>query len=199
MPEEPNPQQNTSSSDKKVQAANAKSASAGTAASVTEAVGAAGEALQQAWDDFKKILKGEEPDVNKSVYENEEWARVESKNPAPMGFSNGDSMNITIFFAPRYVVDEKKRFDKDELLFVDYNERVKRFVIEDDIERFGWAGFLDFVNTGEVYNYILDRINCYYLIINITSYLGDGKRIKYEPYICDVIGVENLSDPQDAE
>lgn len=144
-------------------------------------------------------LFNEEEAATPKIYENEQWAKIEKEGQEPMGFSNGQSLAITIFFAPKFVIDPKKRFDLSEMVFLDYNERVRQLVIEDDIEHFGWAGFIEFVNKGEAYNTILDRINCYHLIINITEQLDDVRRIKYEPYVCEVMGVENLSDPEDEQ
>jgi hypothetical protein len=57
-------------------------------------------------------------------------------------------------------------------------------------------------NTASWLDKIINRVNQFYVIINITEYVNDsdvgGTKpfIKYEPYIFDVSYVENISSPQ---
>lgn len=113
----------------------------------------------------------------------------------PFSFDNAQQFKITVFFAPKFLFDDNENyFTQDHWTYLEYNKDIKSIVIEDKLARFGVRGHIDIINTGEHLNTILDRLNCYYLVINFTLLEGENAGFKFEPYILDVIHVSNIVD-----
>lgn len=127
-------------------------------------------------------------------YLNEELAKATYQEGA-VAFDNGQRYQISIFFAPKFLFDGKVNYFTDEnYTFLSYNKNVKTIVIEDKLAHFGTSGYIDVVNTGEHLNHILDRLNCYHLVINFRLEENEERGIRFEPYIFDITNVANIVD-----
>lgn len=118
-----------------------------------------------------KTEKVEETDTlsdnDASLYINEIYAKVPFRMQ-PQSFDNGQQIQFTIFFAPKYIFSNNgEGFNETDFTFIEYGKQVKRLAIEDKLSRFGISGYIDVDNTGEHLNTIFDRLNCYHLVINI--------------------------------
>lgn len=133
-------------------------------------------------------------DNDSQRYINEEFAKVTFKNEA-LSFDNGQRIQISIFFAPKYIFsDGNDLMDESNYTFLEYGRTVKRIQIDDKLAKFGLSGSIDVVNTGEHLNFILDRLNCYNLVINFRLEESDDCGVRFEPYVLDVTSVSNLHD-----
>lgn len=133
-------------------------------------------------------------DNSAELFINEEFAKAPDLFE-PISFDNAQQFKITAFFAPKYLFDDNKNyFTPDNWTFLKYNQDIMSIVIEDKLARFGIRGHMDIINTGEHLNFILDRLNCYYLVINFTLMEGEDSGIKFEPYILEVVDVSNIID-----
>lgn len=127
-------------------------------------------------------------------YINEEYAKAPFKDAA-LSFDNGQRYQISIFFAPKFLFDGNVNyFTEENYTFLSYNKNVKTIVIEDKLAHFGFTGYIDVVNTGEHLNHILDRLNCYHLVINFRLEEDEERGIRFEPYILDITNVANVVD-----
>lgn len=71
---------------------------------------------------------------------------------------------------------------------------MSKIVINDRLADFGYSGYIDIVNSGEQFNFILDRLNCYHLVINFRLAENETCGIRFEPFIFDVTSVSNVLD-----
>lgn len=162
------------------------------AASAKKAIDAATNATPTESDTIGQNGSIQDNDSNR--YINEEFARCPFTEEA-VPFDNGQQYQINIFFAPKYLFDsEKNYFTAESYTFLSYNRNVREVVIEDRLARFGLSGHIDIINTGEHLNHILDRTNCYYLVVNFRLKEGDTAGIRFEPYIFDITSVANIVD-----
>lgn len=83
-------------------------------------------------------------------------------------------------------------FSEEHYTFIEYGKEVKKIVIEDKLAKFGITGYIDVENTGEHLNFILDRLNCYHLVIYIRVKENENIGIRFEPYILNIDSVSNI-------
>ena len=136
-----------------------------------------------------------EETVKKSI--NDLYACVDEDDAQGINCGN---YKISIFFSPKITITEDAMFK--QVLKLEYNKQVTRIVLEDNLYSIGLQGYMEVDNTASWLDKIINRVNQFYVIINITEYANDtdggGTKpfIKYEPYIFDVSYVENISSPQ---
>lgn len=105
-------------------------------------------------------------------------------------FSNGTTMKISCFFGNK-ILEGEKMF-KQAILPLEYPGFISNIVLVDCLDKIGMSGYVDIDNTSGFLDFILERYNIFYFVINITQYSGDLS-IKYQPYVFDIQRIENLS------
>lgn len=119
-------------------------------------------------------------------------AHLDDDNKNYTNFNNGQQIRVSVFFVPKFA-SVKEMKDAKNSIFLEYGNTVSNIVINDLLGQFGLTGNMEISNDGGMYDYVLQRFNCFYLVISFTVKDGQGSSIKYEPYIFDVVSVMNLS------
>lgn len=106
-------------------------------------------------------------------------------------FNQEKSMKITCFFVPKYEKNEEL-VNPENVIKLPYSEVVKEIVLEDKLDSIGMSGYITVENKGGVLEAIFERHNNFWLVINFTEKV-DSTSIKYEPYIFEILSVQNIT------
>lgn len=106
-------------------------------------------------------------------------------------FNNEQSLKIVCLFVPKFKKGEDI-VNPEDIIKLPYSEVVKEIILDDKLDSIGVTGSIIVSNTGSILEGVFERHNNYYLVINITEQVGSGS-IKYEPYICDITSVQNIT------
>ena len=87
-----------------------------------------------------------------------------------------------------------------DAISLQYPTDVIEIQLIDDLYSIGLYGYVDLVNSGSVYDILLNKSNLFYLIINITEYnVDDTPLVKYEPYIFDISDIITMTQSDGSE
>lgn len=107
-------------------------------------------------------------------------------------FNQEKSMKITCFFVPKYKRGEDL-VNPENVIKLPYSEVVKEIVLEDKLDSIGMSGYITVENKGGVLEAIFERHNNFWLVINFTEKVSETSSIKYEPYVFEILSVDNIS------
>lgn len=119
------------------------------------------------------------------------FACIDEEEDSYTVFNNEQSMKIVCLFVPKFKKGEDI-VNPEDIIKLPYSEVVKEIILDDKLDSIGVTGSIIVSNTGSILEGIFERHNNYYLVINITEQIGKGS-IKYEPYICDITSVQNIT------
>lgn len=119
------------------------------------------------------------------------FACIDEEEDSYTVFNNEQSMKIVCLFVPKFKKGEDI-VNPEDIIKLPYSEVVKEIILDDKLDSIGVTGSIIVSNTGSILEGIFERHNNYYLVINITEQIGEGS-IKYEPYICDITSVQNIT------
>lgn len=163
--------------------------------------------------DEQKYQIGSTSEYNTGVFMNVDYAKLDDDITDTYSFTtktnSGVEYRILSYFAPKYVIDTKKRFSTnnlDSLAFrLTYKNDIQSIVLEDRLDCIGMYGYIQVKSMSGYLDMILERHNNYFLVINISRVDGgsqdgsDRVLTRFEPYIFDISYVEQLSAPDSQE
>lgn len=137
--------------------------------------------------DKEKVRIAKDANYQIGEFLNDKLALIDERVDEQTNFG----MKIVTYFIPKFNKG-KDFYDANNAINLTYSSMIKEIVLEDALDSIGLRGHIDVYNEGGVIEGVVERHNLFYLVLNITEYMGD-QSIKYEPYIFEIDSVNQVT------